>query len=160
MLKAWSKGERQTYGAPQSQAHVPRKYIANLVCGSHRQDFHLPARRDGLNDNLCPPFSTQSESSQVLDGDERATATGAVDDEPFAARAELPLATRSCSTRSRGLYEMPRRPQANRHDHARQEKGQPFSSFLIKSEKSDNGSHLLVVLPMKLICIERPVIAS
>lgn len=132
MLKAWSKGEGQTYGPPQSQAHVPRKYIANLVCGSHREDFHLPARRDGLSDNLSPSFSTQSESSQVLDGNERATATDAVDDEPFAARAELPLTvptTRSGSTRSRGLYEMPRA------DHGR-------TGMTMEDKRKDNHSAL------------------
>ena len=35
------------------------------------------------------------QSLQVSDGDKRAAAVGAVKDEPFATRAEIPLKTRS-----------------------------------------------------------------
>ena len=45
--------------------------------------------------------------------------------------------------------------EANSHDHGRQEEGGPFSSSCTKSEKRDDDSHLLIVLPMKLICRER-----
>ena len=107
MLNTWPKDEDQTH-SPQSQAHVPCEYIANIVRGSHRQDFHLLASWDGPSNNLCPSFPTQPESSQVPDGDERATVTDAVDDEPFAAWAELPLSARSGGTRPCGLYATPR----------------------------------------------------
>lgn len=74
--------------------HVPCEYISRFcIISSQGQDLHVPARWKGKSKGLCA--SSPIQSLQVPNGDARAAAVDAVEDEPFAATAEIPLATRS-----------------------------------------------------------------
>jgi len=102
MLNTWPTNEssklKDQHGRGAAQAHVPREYLPRLVRGSHWQNLHLPARRESPSDDLHVSIPMQPLQVSRLDCDERATVVNAVDDEPCAARTEVPLTTQSSST--------------------------------------------------------------
>ena len=138
-----------------AQAHVPCEYIVRFrTRGSNWQDFDVPAHRQPTRDDLSASF--QMQSPQVPDREERAV-VDAVDDKPCAARRELPLPREVVSRHYVRCMELDAVQHGcattNSHNHIGQEEGGLVSSSLTEGKENDD-SRLLVIPPMKRICIQ------